>query len=232
MKDTNLDPAGDEHMNEGAESTLRMKFLETQYELKVKQAVDATKLYFQSIVVLGAGVAAGVTALATVREWQGAVTTVVFGGMPFFLLCWFGCFLFVYWDHHMMRISLDYSDKMASDLLCIGSGNVYLYHEDFLGVFNQADFPPKPIWSPVRVKSVQIVFIAIGLPGVLIFGYCSFKAFLRISQTHGVFAGWLYVASLAVLLITLVAIHLQCVMRERRLKRHLGIASIWADSRV
>ena len=221
-----------ESEREGLASGLGMRFLTTQYELKVKQALDATRLYFQSIVVLGAGVAAAVTALATVREWQGVVTTAVFGAMPFFLLSWFGCFLFIYWDHHMMRVSLDYSDKMLSETLQIPPEQTYLYHEDFLGVFNQADFPPKSIWSPVRVKAVQVVFASIAFPGALIFGYCSYKAFFLIRQDHGAFVSWLYILCLSVLLVVLTSIHVYCVKRERCLKRQLGIASKWTNSTI
>jgi hypothetical protein len=209
-----------------------MNFLTTQYELKVKQGLDATRLYFQSIVVLGAGVAAAVTALATVKEWQGQVATLVFGAMPFFLLSWFGCFLFIYWDHHMMRVSLDYSDKLVSEILQVSPQQTYLYHEDFLGVFNQADFPPRSIRFPARVKSVQVVFAAIGFPGALIFGYCGYRAFRLIKQSHGAPVSWLYILSLVFLFVLLVSIHLHCVKRERWLKRQLGITSKWADSAI
>ena len=210
-----------------AQATQKISFLATEYELKVRQALDATKLYFQSIVVLGAGVGAGITALATLKEWQSVVATVAFAGMPFFLLSWFGCFLFIYWDHHMMRVSLDYTDKTASEILGISPDKVFLYHEDFLGVFNQADFLTRSAWFPVTIKSVQVVFVSIGFPGALIFGYSGYRAFILINQFHGAPMAWLYTAVLAALLLILVSIHLNCVRRERFLKKSLRIVSKW-----
>lgn len=198
-------------------------FLEVQLEQKVKQVENATKLYFQSLIVLAAGVATLVTALAALKGWEGAILTLFTFGIPAFLISWFGCFLFIYWEHHMLRINLDYAEKKASEALGIPDDEIYLYHEDYLGVFNQANFPFK--WGPL--KSVQAIFVIIGLPAFPVIYISIVKA--RAYFTENPIHWYIYLAIVSMAVITLLCIHLQCVGRERKLKRRLGIAP-W-DSR-
>jgi hypothetical protein len=191
-----------------------LEFLAVQVEQKVRQVENATKLYFQSLIVLGAGVAIAVTAL----NWKSAVLIIFTFGIPSFLIAWFGCFLFIYWEHHMLRISLDYSEKKASEALGIPPSETYLYHEDFLGVFNQAKFIFK--W----IKSVQAVFVIIGAPAGIVFIYSVFKAkeYFRNNLDNYVY----YVITILTAAIILFVIHYQCIRRERKLKRELGIVPV------
>jgi hypothetical protein len=208
----------------------KLEFLSAQYARKVEQADSATKLYFQSIVVLGAGVVAAITGLGSIADWKSTVAMVVFCGTPLFLVSWFGCFLFIYWDHHMIRVSLDYSERIASELLGIPLERTFLYHEDFLGVFNQAEFPPRMLKSPVRCKSVQVVFGAIGLPAALIYVLSGLKAAMLIAGKYGVPVSAVYLALLTILVVVLLLIHVHCVIRERALKVRLGLVSKWSTS--
>jgi len=121
----------------------------------------------------------------------------------------------------MLRISLDCSEKKASEALGIPPSETYLYHEDFLGVFNQANFIFK--W----IKSVQAVFFIIGTPAGIVFIYSVLKAkeYFRNNLDNYVY----YVIIVFTAAIILFAIHIQCVYRERKLKRKLGIFPVQED---
>jgi hypothetical protein len=204
---------GEVSSNGGKEKAL-IDFLGIQLQEKVKQVENATKLYFQSLIVLAAGLATILTALASLKDYHQMILALVTFGIPAFLISWFGCFLFIYWEHHMLRINLDHTEKVAAKALGTDEKKIYLYHEDYLGVFNQAPF----IW---KLKSVQVVFVIIAVP-VLFLCYISIiKAreyfFLNINLWY------LYISTIMLLVIILLGIHIQCVIRERKLKKKLEI---------
>ena len=193
-------------------------FLSMQLEQKVKQVDNATKLYFQSLIVLGAGIATIVTALVTLKGWEKQMLAVFTFGIPAFLISWFGCFLFIYWEHHMLRINLDYTEKKAAEALKIPDDEVYLYHEDYLGVFNQAILPF------TKIKSVQAVFIIIAAPSVATIFLAVIEAKDYFENTlYNIKYWYYYIAVIFIIAVILVGTHVQCVLRERKLKKKLGI---------
>lgn len=194
-----------------------IQFLIAQVEQKAKQVENSTKLYFQSLFILGASIAIVITVLAKEQEWAEVVSKIFIFGIPFFLIAWFGCFLFIYWEHHMLRISLDYSEKKVAEVLRIPPNETYLYHEDFLGIFNQANFLPK-----IKIKAVQIIFIIIGLPTCFAYFYFIFTAKEHIKNPY---LYWFYLSFMSIIAIILIIIHWKCVRRERRLKEKLNIVS-------
>lgn len=208
-----------------------IKFLGIQYQEKLRQVENSLKLYFQSVVILGIGVVAAITALSVEKD----VSNIIFVGIPLFLISWFGCFLWIYYEHHMIRISLDYSEKILAENFNIPPEKTFLYHEDFLGVLNQAIFMPKLLsfLKKHQFKSVQVVFVIIGLPGFGLFSYCGYRAFnlLRDKEQFGLIIAILYAIFLLLSATILLAIHIQCVKRERKLKKHLGIISKWIDNK-
>ena len=195
----------------------KISFMAVQLEQKVKQVENATKLYFQSLVVLAAGIATLVTAIVGLNDKSQILVLFTFG-TPSFLISWFGCFLFIYWEHHMLRINLDYTEKMASEALGIPTDEIYLYHEDYLGVFNQANF--KVPFTQITVKSVRIVFVTIAFPFFIAIIFSIYKA-----KDHFENIGWywFYIIVIFIAIMILLCIHIQCIRREGKLKKKLGI---------
>jgi len=195
----------------------KISFMSVQLEQKVKQVENATKLYFQSLVLLAAGIATLFTAIAALKQENQILFLFTFG-TPSFLISWFGCFLFIYWEHHMLRINLDYTEKMASEALGIPTDEIYLYHEDYLGVFNQADF--KFPFMRKTFKSVQIVFVTIAFPFFIAIIFSIYKA-----KDHFKNIGWygFYIIVIFIAIMILLCIHGQCICRERKFKKKLGI---------
>lgn len=193
-------------------------FISKQFEQKVKQVENATSLYFKSLLVLAAGVGSGLTGLAGLKSAEDTVKGLVYFGIPSFLIAWFGCYLFIYWEHHMLRIGLDYAEKRASQELGVPDDEIFLYHADFLGIFNEAPFRVKSI----SVKLVQVVFVIIAVPAFLLYGWAGVMA-------HGFIQclGWyvLYASALIVFPLVLIGIHIKCVSRERKFKEKLKIIS-------
>ncbi len=129
----------------------------------------------------------------------------------------------------MARINLDYSEKLVSEHLNIAPEKVFLYHEDLLGEFNQAHFPPPLIRLPkiLRIKSVHWVFVLIGIPGTFMYLFCGFSAFNIIIKLVGRLWAWGYVSALFIIQVLLLLIQVHCVKRERTLKKHLGLLTKW-----
>jgi hypothetical protein len=177
---------------------------------------NATKLYFQSLVVLAAGIATAITVLS--KQIIEAIPAVLIFGIPSFLIAWCGCFLFIYWEHHMLRISLDYSEKKAAEALNIKDNEIYLYHADFLGVFNQAQLMKGKFFP----KSVHILFFIIGVPAGLVYLYSAYEARKYLTNPYHYY---IFLLLIFLFPIALLIIHLQCFRRERRFKKHLGIIS-------
>ncbi len=202
------------------QSNCLVNYLLVQLEQKVKQVENATKLYFQSLFVLAAAIAAVLTALAALKGREEQILLLVTFGIPAFLISWFGCYLFIYWEHHMLRINLDYTEMQAAEKLNIKKDKVFLYHEDYLGVFNQANFPFtfKPIkFGPI--KSVQAVFVIIALPFFLV---CCFSLYKAREYFQEELYYYIYLAVILLAMAILLYIHIQCVFRERKLKKKLG----------
>jgi hypothetical protein len=198
-----------------------IQFLISQVEQKAKQVENSTKLYFQSLFILGASIAIAITALAQKDHWADTVSKIFIFGVPFFLIAWFGCFLFIYWEHHMLRISLDFSEKKVAEALHISPNETYLYHEDFLGIFNQSYFlSPK-----FKIKAVQVVFIIIGLPAAIAYGYFVVYEAKKYLDIFSWYWYWLYCIGMILIAVALVFIHWRCVHKERRLKNKLNIVS-------
>ncbi len=200
----------------------KISFMAVQLEQKVKQVENATKLYFQSLVVLAAGIATLVTAVVGLNDKSQILVLFTFG-TPSFLISWFGCFLFIYWEHHMLRINLDYTEKMASEALGIPTDEIYLYHEDYLGVFNQADF--KVPFTRITFKSVRIVFVTIAFPFFIAIMFSIYKAKeYFINNIHNWYWGYFfYIIVIFIAILILLCIHGQCICREGKLKIKLGI---------
>jgi len=194
-----------------------LDFYISQIEQKTKQVENATKLYFQSLVILAAGLATALTLISKIdANNKNMLTTILTYGVPAFLISWFGCYLWIYWEHHMLRISLDYTEFKASKSVGLTSDKIYLYHEDFLGVLNQASIK----WT--FVKSVQVLFLIIGIPwvAILVFSVINAKDHFGSNNNEGYF---IYVFFVCILTLILLSIHVQVFRRERRLKKKLGI---------
>ncbi len=202
------------------ENKEHMLLLRMQIDQKIKQMDNSTKLYFQSVFILAAGIAIVITALAAIRDLDKILIVLTFGA-PAFLISWAGCFIFIYWEHHMIRISYDYSEKMMAEIMKTPPNEIFLYHEDFLGVLNQTIFLPKLYpFNKLQIKSVQLIFAIIGLPVVMVFIASIWKANEYFSNTYFylVYAG----SNIAFALI-LLGIHLQSLRKERQLKNVLNI---------
>ncbi|MBU0710788.1 hypothetical protein KKA87_02525 [bacterium] len=200
-----------------------INFFTVQHHQKLKQMEDSTKLYFQAIIVLGAGVIGAITALSN----KDSVANIFYIGIPLFLISWFGCFLWIYFEHHMSRISFDYTEMKLSESLGLSTNETYLYHEDYLGVFNQANFLHlRKKLRFVGFKSIHLVFLIIGVPGFILFLYCGIKAF-KIIQCKNLFWSYFYGIGVIIMFIVLLSINVQCVFRERKFKKHLGINTKW-----
>lgn len=195
----------------------RIVLYTSQIEQKTKQVENATKLYYQSLVLLAAGLAAALTLFTKTDGDQSMLTTIFTFGVPAFLISWFGCYLFLYWEHHMLRISLDYTELRASKIVGLRSEETYLYHEDFLGVLNQAYIKWKPL------KSVHVLFSIIGIPWCAVLIY----SVIRAQQYFDSSAGYIiYALSVFAFAVILLSIHGQVLRRERALKKELGIVPV------
>ena len=96
----------------------------------------------------------------------------------------------------------------------LASDKIYLYHEDFLGVLNQAYIKWKPL------KSVHFLFGIIGIPWGAVLVYSVIEARHYFESVIGYLVYFFSVFALAVILLS---IHVQVLRRERRLKKELRI---------
>ncbi len=205
------------------------QYLLLRYNENVKHEQDTTKLYFQTLAILAFVLIATIIVLRMQGDGNPQIMRIILIGVPPFLVAWFGCYIFIFWEHHIARINLDYAEKLVSEHIGLEQDKVFLFHEDLLGVFNQAHFPP-PImtWSePLRIKSVHWAFVLIGIPGTFMYFFCGISAFNVIAKRSGSAWAWAYVLVLVIIQALLLCIQVHCVKRERTLKKRLGVITRW-----
>jgi len=118
----------------------------------------------------------------------------------------------------MLRIGLDFAEKRVSEELNVPDDKIFLYHADFLGIFNEAAIRIRSR----NIKLVQIVFAIIAIPAGLLYIWAAIQAqqFFVCRLNYAV-----YLLVLGILPTILTTIHIKCVIRERKFKQNLGIVS-------
>lgn len=195
------------------------------------------KIYFQTIYLLGIGIFLFLGSYGAYKAiGESSKEYIIYftmAGIPVMILSWFAAFLFIYWDHHMARIYLDYIEMKAEKTLFNKLNNYFLY-TDFLGVLNKAGI--------LRFKFVWLLFIVISIPGVVIGVVCAirgYKYFLNnkellinlLGDCLGNFIINYYVHCLILISILLIVIHVNCVLRERYLRNKIGLPIEWLQNR-
>ena len=222
------------------DESLAELYYRLQNEKSILFSEGSKRLYYQAVYLLGVGIVLLLGAVGIYKKMQADVSEdfvfLAIAGLPFLVIAWFSCFLYMYWDHHMGRLYLDYNDIRMARRLNIHKKSYYLY-TDFVGVLNDGKL--------LGVNYAWALPLIIGFPAIALYwicGYIGIEFFSSVGEQEVVGngmlravlhdkIGWIlpvYVVLLLAFFVTPFAIQIGSGCRELELKRTLGFPK-WLD---
>lgn len=203
-------------------------FLTAQYNARMQFLQGTTRLYYQSVWVVGLAIfALGsliITQLGKNSIVPSPLLSLAVALIPLLIASWFATYLFLFWSNSVTKVSVDYIEKKFAEEIVKREEPDPLFHYDFHGVLNDA----VPINLPVvrNILYIHFLFIIIALPLVILYGVGIYFAWKLWPQSW-FWQLWKfpYIIGCIIILVILIGLNLSVVKRGRELSSALKMTS-------